>query len=62
MSIKLDLTPFELDTIFLALQTAPLSNMTFQEVVQLMDKMNQQGQPQLHDMVVEEPPEREERE
>lgn len=45
-NIKLELTPYELDIIFHALHTAQLA-VSYQTVKNLMDKMLEQGRPQL---------------
>ena len=44
--IRLELTPKDLDLIFIALQQAPMP-VGFVVVKELLDKINDQGQPQL---------------
>jgi hypothetical protein len=46
VSIKLELEPVDIDLVFLALQTAVLPA-TFNQVKALMDKISEQGLPQL---------------
>jgi hypothetical protein len=50
--IKLELTPADLDLIFFGLQNSPLP-VSFVVAKDLMDRINEQGQPQLQAMAVE---------
>ena len=52
--IKLELTPEDLDLIFIALQSAPLPT-SFSVVQDLIGRILEQGRPQLLDAAVQEP-------
>lgn len=51
MSIELRLEPSDIDLVFLALQTAPLPT-NYTQVKNLLDKISEQGLPQLAAMAV----------
>lgn len=47
ISIKLDLTTQDMDLIFLCLQRAPMTTVTYSDVDALLKKLLAQGRPQL---------------